>query len=189
LGNNPDYLTARKQFDQAEALLAVQKAFRWPWLSAYADYQWYSESNAAWPGPLERATSSVIGLRLNYPLFTGGQTSAKIDQARSQFDQARTAMDKVSRAMKVEVKRQWLNVKEALERAQSQESAISQARRALEATEVRYRAGQASLLEQNDATLALQQTRLLYANALHDYRVALAALERAAGMPVEETVR
>jgi len=98
-------------------------------------------------------------------------------------------MEKSSRALKVEVKREWLMVKEAWERAQSQESAISQARRALDATEIRYRAGQASLLEQNDATLALQQTRLLYANALHDYRVALAALERAVGMPVEEAVR
>ncbi|MCX5796311.1 MAG: TolC family protein [Elusimicrobia bacterium] len=189
LANNSDYQAARKQFEQAEAMLAVQKGFRWPWLSAYADYQWYSESNHAWPGPQERATSSVVGLRLNYPLFTGGQTTAKIQQASSQLDSARTAMEKVARAMKVEVKRGWLNVKEAWERAQSQESAISQARRALEATEVRYRAGQASLLEQNDVTLALQQTRLLYANALHDYRVALAALERAAGGPVEEAVR
>ena len=189
LQRNPNYQAARKQYEQADAILAVQKGFRWPWLSAYADYQWYSESNDPWPGTKERATSSVVGLRLNYPLFTGGQTTAKIQQARSQFEQARTAMDKAARAMKVEVKREWLNVKEAWERAQSQESAISQARRALEATEIRYRAGQASLLEQNDATLALQQTRLLYANALHDYRVALAALERAAGMPVEETVR
>jgi outer membrane protein len=189
LERNPDYQAAHKQYEQADAILAVQKGFRWPWLSAYADYQWYSESNADWPGTRERATSSVVGLRLNYPLFTGGQTTAKIGQARSQRDVARTTMDKIARAIKVEVKREWLNVKEAWERAQSQESAISQARRALEATEIRYRAGQASLLEQNDATLALQQTRLLYANALHDYRVALAALERAAGMPVEETAR
>jgi len=189
LERNPDYQAARKQYEQTDAILAVQKGFRWPWLSAYADYQWYSESNADWPGTRERAASSVVGLRLNYPLFAGGQTTAKIQQARSQRDQARTTMDKVARAIKVEVKREWLNVKEAWERAQSQESAISQARRALEATEIRYRAGQASLLEQNDVTLALQQTRLLYANALHDYRVALAALERAAGMPVEEAVR
>ncbi len=189
LERSPDYQAARKQAEQAEAILAVQKGFRWPWLTGYADYQWYSESNADWPGTRERATSSVVGLRLNYPLFTGGQTTAKIAQARSQRDVARTTMEKSSRALKVEVKREWLMVKEAWERAQSQESAISQARRALDATEIRYRAGQASLLEQNDATLALQQTRLLYANALHDYRVALAALERAVGMPVEEAVR
>ena len=189
LARNPDYQAARSQFEQAEAILAVQKGFRWPWLTAHAEYQWYSESDADWPGPKERATSSLVGLRLNYPLFTGGQTSAKIEQARAQSEQARTVMDKIARAIKVEVKREWLNVGEAWERAQSQESALSQARRALEATEIRYRAGQASLLEQNDATLALQQTRLISVNALHDYRVALAALERAAGAPVEETSR
>ncbi|MBI5240244.1 MAG: TolC family protein [Elusimicrobia bacterium] len=189
LERSPDYQAARKQYEQAEAILAVRKGFRWPWLLAYADYQWYSESNANWPGTKERATSSVVGLRLNYPIFTGGQGEAKIRQSASERDQARTAMDKAARSLKVEVKREWLKIREAWERAQSQESAISQARRALEATEVRYRAGQASLLEQNDATLALQQTRLLYANALFDYRTALTALERAVGAPVEEAAR
>jgi len=186
---NPDYQAARKALEQADAFLNVAKGSRWPFLSLYTDYQWYSESDLMWPKPTERDWSSVVGVRLNYPLFTSGQTTAKIAQSRSQLDQARTGLDKVVRGLRVEVKRQWLAVKEAWERALSQESAISQARRALEATEVRYRAGQASLLEQNDATLALQQTRLLYANALHDYRVALAALERATGGPVGEAVR
>ena len=189
LERNPDYQAARKQIEQSEAMVKVAEGGRWPIISLYADYQWYSETNHSWPGPNERAASSVGGLRLNYPFFTGGQTSAKIAQARAQRDQARTALEKIARAIRVEVKREWLAVREALERAQSQESAISEARRALEATEVRYREGLASLLEQNDATLALQQTRLLYANALHDYRAALAALERAAGILVEEVVR
>jgi outer membrane protein TolC len=186
LEHNPDFMAARKQYEQADAVLNVQKGFRWPWLTAVGAYQWTSQSNADWPGTRERATSSSVGLRLNYPLFTGGQASAQVAQASAKRDTARSAMDKAARGIKVNVKRQWLSVKEALERAQSQESAISQARRALEATEVRYRAGEASLLEQNDATLALQRARLQYVNALHDYQVALAALERAVGMPVEE---
>ena len=189
LERNPDCQASRKQLEQAEALVNVSRGLRWPWLSLYADGQWYSESNASWPGPNERAWSSVAGLRLSFPFFTGGQTSAKIEEARVQRDQARTGLEKIERRIRVEVKRQWLAAREALERAQSQEAAISQARRALEATEIRYRAGEASLLEQNDVTLALQQTRLLYANALHDYRVALAALERAAGAPAEEAAR
>jgi outer membrane protein TolC len=84
------------------------------------------------------------------------------------------------------VKRNWLAVIEASERAESQESAIGQARRALEATEIRYKAGHASQLELNDATLALNRVRMLYAQALHDYQVALAALERATGTKIEE---
>ncbi|MDD5657963.1 MAG: TolC family protein, partial [Elusimicrobia bacterium] len=127
--------------------------------------------------------------RLDYPIFTGGQTSAKIAQARSQRDQARAEMEKAERFVRLEIKRQWLSVLEAAERARSQESAIGQARRALEAVEIRYRAGEASLLDQNDATLALQRARLQFATALHDYRVSLAALERAAGTRPEENAR
>jgi outer membrane protein TolC len=86
----------------------------------------------------------------------------------------------------VDVKRQWLDAREALERAQSQETAIDQARRALESIEVRYKAGQAGQLDLTDATLALNRARTTHVRALNDYWVGLAALQRAAGADLKE---
>jgi outer membrane protein TolC len=88
---------------------------------------------------------------------------------------------KIERSTRVETKRQWLAMREAAERARSQESAIGTARRALQTTENRYKAGEASQLELTDASLALNRVRLLHVQALHDYWAGLAALERAIG--------
>lgn len=189
LENSADYKAARSRALQAEAVLGAMKGKNLPWLTAVADYQWYSESRDLGPGTTERDTSSMAGLRLRWPLFTGGEIREQIRQARITKDASETVAEKVLRAVRLSVKRAWLSAAEAAERSRSGEEAVGQARRALEATEVRYRAGQSSQLELTDATLALQRASLLYAQALHDYRAELASLERAAGVAVEEASR
>jgi outer membrane protein TolC len=186
LESNADNRAARSRALQAESRFHALKGKNLPWLSLTANYQWYSESPDRWPDNQERATSSMGGLLLRWPLFTGGDISESIRQARIQSELARTASEKIGRSVRVRLKQAWLSAQEAAERARSQEEAVGQARRALEATELRYRAGQSSQLELTDATLALQRARLFYAQALHDYRAQLAALERAAGSPVVE---
>ncbi|HAH04918.1 MAG TPA: hypothetical protein DCM05_00095 [Elusimicrobia bacterium] len=189
LESNPDYQASLQRIRQAEAMVRVAKGLNHPQLSLYADYQWYSESDKMRPGPNEQATSSLGGLRLRYPFFTGGDLLERVRQARIGERTARTQSEKFLRAVRVEVKRAWLTAQEAAERVQSQSDAVGQARRALESTENRYKEGHSSQLELTDATLALLKARLLYAQALYDYRVQLAALERAVGSPIEEAVR
>lgn len=189
LDSNPDAQAERQRVLKADARVQVAKGLAMPQLSVYADYQWYAEANDWSPGPNERAASSAGGLRLRYPLFTGGDLTERVRQARLDYETALTSSDKVQRAIRVEVKRAWLSAHEASERVQSQASAVAQARRALESTENRYKEGQSSQLELTDSTLSLLRARLLYAQSLHDYRVQLAALERAVGSPIEEASR
>lgn len=186
LERNPDYQAARKNADAAFQLARVAAGDYRPQLSLFGNYYWTAQSPDLSPGPQERGESAAGGLRLRFPFFTGGETRERVRQARIDHERAREGMRKTERAVRVEVKRQWLAVKEAGERALSQDKAIGQARRALEATEVRYKAGHASQLELNDATLALNRAATQHAQALHDYQVALAALERAAGANIEE---
>ena len=70
--------------------------------------------------------------------------------------------------MKIEVKKAWLSITEASERLASQTAAVEQARKALTATEVRFKNGLASQLELNDASLALNKSQTLYTQAQHD---------------------
>lgn len=186
LERNPEFHAAQRSAEASMSLIRAAAGDLHPQLSIFANYQWFAESEDLSPGPNERATSAAGGLKLRYPFFTGGETLERVRQARLEYERAQTLANELERSVRVAVKRNWLAVMEASERAESQESAIGQARRALEATEIRYKAGHASQLELNDATLALNRVRMLYAQALHDYQVALAALERAAGTKIEE---
>lgn len=186
---NPDYQASRKRAEAALQLARVAAGDQRPQLSLFGNYLWTAQSPDLSPGPEQSGTSAAGGLRLRFPFFTGGETLERVRQARIDHERALEAQRKAERAVRVEVKRQWLAAKEAEERARSQEAAIGQARRALEATETRYKSGDASQLELNDATLALGRARTLYAQASHDFLVALAALERAAGTKLKEIDR
>ena len=110
----------------------------------------------------------MAGLRLSLPLFSGGSTSSRIRQARLQADIAETSLSELERRIKIEVKKAWLGMSEASERLRSQTTTVETARKALAATELRFRNGLASQLELNDASLALNRSQTLYIQALHD---------------------
>jgi outer membrane protein TolC len=187
--SNPEYRAALERASESEALVRVAQGMRYPQISLYADGQFYAETDQFWPGPMQRDFSSMGGLRLRFPLFTGGDLQERVRQARIEAEKARTRCRQMERSVRMEVKRHWLTAQVAAERSRSQESVIAQARRALEAMENRYKDGHASQLELHDATLALLRARLLYAQALHDYGVEIAEIEHAAGSAAEEPPR
>ncbi len=182
---HPGLQAARQQVQFNDQLTAIAAADWKPQLALFGHYEWMAQANDFSPTAVERGTSFAGGLRLNYPLFTGGDRLERVRQARINKNRAQAEEDRLERAVRVDVRRQWLNIAEALERARSQEEAIDQARRALGATETRYKAGRASQLELNDTTFALNRVRTLYIQAAYDYWVGWAALEKAAGGPLQ----
>lgn len=186
LSRRPEVLAARQAALVEKEKITIAKADGRPSLSAFADILWQGQGPQQRFGPNERGTSSAAGLNLTFPVFRGGQVHQRASQARLQYEKSLQTEAQVRRDVRVDVKRQWLNAREALERAQSEETAIGQGRRALESVEVRYKAGQAGQLDLTDATLALNRTRTAYVRALSDYWSGLAALERAVGTELKE---
>jgi len=110
----------------------------------------------------------MAGLRLSLAISSGGSTSSRVKQARLQADIADNNLKELERRIKIQVKEAWLTMKEASERLASQTTAVATARKALTATELRFKSGLASQLELNDTSLALNKSQTLYIQALHD---------------------
>lgn len=178
---HPGLRRARHQSSFFDYRARLTRAEFSPNLSLIGQWGWRAESEDSSFSSSESASSLGGGVALSYPIFTGGDRLQRVRQASIDVRRSREQEREVERAIRVDVRRQWLNVMEALERARSQETAIAQAVNALHATEIRYKSGQASLLDLNDATFALNQIRTRHAQAAHDYWVSLAALERAVG--------
>jgi outer membrane protein TolC len=168
LAARPEYKNLKQQLDLAQKLVSIERASHLPYLGAYASRQYYGATNASFPSADERTWSTVAGLRLSMPLFAGGATSSKVRQAELQADIARNNLAELERKIKIEVKKAWLGGREASERLASQGTAVAQARKALAATEVRFKNGLASQLDLNDATLALSRSQTFYTQAKHD---------------------
>jgi len=186
LSRRPEVLAARQAALAAQETSRVIAADGKPQLSLFWNYQWQGQGPDMNFGPQQRGYSSAAGVNLRFPVFAGGQVHERVAQSNLAYEKSLAVEAQVRRAARVDVKRQWLDAREALERAQSQETAIDQARRALESIEVRYKAGQAGQLDLTDATLALNRARTTHVRALNDYWVGLAALQRAAGADLKE---
>jgi len=186
LSRRPELLAAHQAALYAQETTKVVAADGKPQLSLFWNYLWQGQGPNLNFGPGERGYSSAAGVNMRFPVFAGGQVHERVAQSNLEYEKSVETEASVRRAVRVDVKRQWLDAREALERAQSQETAIGQARRALESVEVRYKAGQAGQLDLTDATLALNRARTTYVRALNDYWVGLAALQRASGTDLKE---
>lgn len=168
LANRPEYRDATIQRNLYREMIKIERAAHYPYISAFASRGFQGQSETGFPDSADQSWSTTAGLRLSLPLFAGGSTSSRVAQARLQADIAETNLKELERKVKIEVKKAWLSMKESSERLASQTAAVEQARKALTATEVRFKNGLASQLELNDASLALNKAGTLYNQAQYD---------------------
>lgn len=168
LAARPEYRAMKHQLDMAGQLVKVERAGHFPYLSAFASRQFQGQSDSGFPAKADQNWSTTAGLRLSLPLFAGGSVGSRVSQAEMQEKIARNNLAELERKIKIEVKKAWLGLSGASERVASQTAAVEQARKALAATEVRFKNGLAGQLDLSDATLALNRAQTLYTQARHD---------------------
>lgn len=129
----------------------------------------------------QRAYSRNVGIQVSLPIFQGFRRDARIDQKRALLRQAETERDLAIDQASAEVRSLLEQADEAWLRASGQELAVTQARRGFEIASAQYGEGLGSQLELTDAEVALRQSEFNYAEAVYDYLVARAELDRATG--------
>ncbi|PKM98332.1 MAG: hypothetical protein CVU79_03800 [Elusimicrobia bacterium HGW-Elusimicrobia-3] len=181
LAARPDYRNMKYQRDLYREMVSIERAGHFPYLSAFASRAFQGQADSGFPSPSDQSWSTTAGLRLSLPLFAGGSTSSRTRQAKLQEQIADTNLREMERRVKIDLKKAWLSLKEAAQRLGSQGTAVEQARKAVAATEVRFKNGLAGQLDLNDATLALARAQTLYNQAQHDACSADAQLKWALG--------
>jgi outer membrane protein TolC len=166
--NRPEFRDAKLKRDLYLEMIKIEQAAHYPYLSAFASRQFQGQSDSGFPGAADQSWATTAGLSLSLPLFSGGSTSSKVRQARIQADIAETDLRELERTIKIAVKKAWLSFQEASMRLESQATSVQTARKALDATEVRFKNGLASQLELNDTSLALNKSQTLFTQAQHD---------------------
>jgi len=117
-----------------------------------------------------------------WDLWEWGRTKYARDASVSQEKQARNALVSVKDQVTLEVKNAWLAVKEAEKLIAVTEKSIEQAEENYRINQERYREQVSRMTDVLDALTLLTVARASRSNALSDYRIALAALDRAMGV-------
>lgn len=122
-----------------------------------------------------------MSVNLSVPVFDGGLTNYKVSEARSSSKALEAARKKVEQTIRYEVRSSILSVKEAEAKIPTTELLVYQAKENLTLAEGRYETGVGNVLEVADAVLASTSAKISYYEALHDYSVSLAELEKILG--------
>ncbi len=142
----------------------------------------YGVQNRNFVRDLDRTLDGwTVGVQANWLLFDFGQTQAKVNMARAREERARLEVEDVRRRIELEVRTAFSLFTESKEVLVSQTRVIEQAEEAVRLVTARADAGSSTQLEVLSAQTALKLSRTQYSQALRDYTVARAKLERAMG--------
>jgi outer membrane protein TolC len=179
LEKRPELAALRKaQALRREDLVNARSPYK-PAASLFAGYQWQSL-------PYENNLSAdlygwVAGAQVNWSLFDGQLTRGKVVEAKARYEQAELDVQESGRQIELDVRTAHSNFIEAGEVLESQKTVLEEAEEALRLAEARMRAGSGTQLDVLSAQTALTQARTTQVQALHDYAVARARLQRAVG--------
>jgi outer membrane protein TolC len=124
----------------------------------------------------------IAGVLLTWSLYDGNRTKGKVMEATALYERAGVELDDTGRRIELEVRTAYSNFIEADEVLKSQEKVVEQAEEALRLARARSEAGTGTQLDVLSAQTALTEARSTQIQALRDYSVARARLERAIGI-------
>ncbi len=155
----------------ADQIAALEKDYL-PKVGSNAGYFW-SGARA----PLQDGWN--IGASVTVPVFNGGLTTAQVGEAKANLRVLQFTETSLRQNITLEVQQATLNIREAVESVRVANKGVEQARENLELAEGRYATGVSSIIELTDAQTSLSRARASRVQAQVNYRIALAALNRA----------
>lgn len=181
LANNPDLRVMDLQSDQLKKTMLMQKFEFLPTLSLTGLYQWTSMNNDFKFRNYMWNPYSMIGVSLSVPIFTGGSKYYKVKQTKVSIDQLNLQRQDTKRNLQLAVKQHMDNMNTCIKKFDAASKGIEQANRGYLIAQKRYDTGAGTLLELNDAQLALTQSQLNFNQSIYDYMVAKSDLEKVLG--------
>lgn len=181
--HRPELKQAEYGVDAAEAALVVARSGHMPKVYASASNSWASES---WPG--DDNEEWQVGVTASMNIFDSGVTWSKIHAAQEALVQAKESQRQIKDAVELEVRTDYLSMREAEKRISTAQVAVASAEEDYHIAVVRYQAGVGTNIDVMDAQEALTQAKTNYYQALYNYNTSKAALNTSmgVGVPVPE---
>ena len=122
-----------------------------------------------------------VGVTLQFDIWNNLTTVYQTTEAQAQYEQTKDAIAMLKDGVTLEVTQSYLSFKQAKENIQLSQLSVDQADENLRVTQQKFKAGLTTNSEMLDAEVAQLQAKLQLTQALVDYELAQAKLEKAIG--------
>jgi outer membrane protein TolC len=126
-----------------------------------------------------------IGAAVNLSVFNGGLTTAQVGEARANLAVLEANETSLRQNVELEVRQAMANVQQGAVSIRVAEKGRAQARENVELAEGRYSTGVGNIIEVTDAQASLASAEANQVQAVVNYRIAVATLERSTAHAVD----
>ena len=174
----PELISAQKTAEAAKMNLRAKKRNFTPDLGIYGSY-----SNGI--GNEYNMSSGQVGVGLNYTELNLMQVKKQVDEAKASYKKSLAEYDNIKDTVYLNVKKNYLDLQTAKESIIIAKLALDEAKEQYRQVTGRYRAGVGDAIELKDGENTYLNARLDFYNAMLNYNVTAASLEREVGVPLK----
>ncbi|MBN1380078.1 MAG: TolC family protein [Deltaproteobacteria bacterium] len=168
--------------EQARKLVSLARSNYFPTVSIAGNYTKYGDTAGVSGSPYQDEKSWRIMAIANWNFWEWGKTKYRVDSGISRENQMVHALNMLKDQVKLEVKNDYLFLREAEKQIQAAEKSIEQAEENFRIVKERYHERMATTTDVIDAQTLLLKAKSDYTNALGDYNIGLARLEKSTGL-------
>ena len=121
---------------------------------------------------------------MNLSIFNGGLTTAQVAEQKANLAKLKYDAEVLRQNIALEVRQDTLHLQQAIESIRVSEKGVQQARENLEIADGRYSTGVGNIIELTDAQTSRTSAEANAVQALYNYKIAVAALEKATAQPL-----
>lgn len=180
----PELVSAKKTADAAKMNLRAQRRNFTPDLGIYGSY-----GNGI--GNEYNISSGQLGVKLNYSGLNMMKVKKQIDEAKAEYNKSIADYDDVRDTIYLNIKKNYLDLQTAKESIIIAKLALDEAKEQYRQVTGRYKAGVGDAIELKDGENTYLNARLDFYNAMLNYNVTAASLEKEVGVPLifsDETI-
>jgi outer membrane protein TolC len=182
LDQRPELKQAAKQVSLYDQAIIAAGAGSKPTVSLFGNY---GVHNYAFSDDAAHTRDGLtVGARVSWPAFDGFLTKGRVQQAQAQRASAAIDETDARRGVELEVRQAYSDYKQALELLETQKKTVEAAEESLRLADARFKAGAGTQLDVLSAQTALTEARSNQIQALYEYNLANANLDRVTGATV-----
>jgi outer membrane protein TolC len=177
ISNNSSLLQLDIQDRMLESTIRMQKKQYLPTLAANINYNY----SAMGDEELRWFPSSTAALSLSVPVFDGFQKRYNIKQSKVTRNMLALQREDTERNLRIAIRNYNDQMELCIKNYQAANATVEIAQKSYDISAKMYEVGKATLVELNDAQLALQQAQLTQAQAVYNFMVTKASLDELIG--------
>lgn len=178
LKEEPTLKQLQRNIELNRNIAALQKAEYYPSITGFAEYNYFGQSEKAYIGSSNLQHLGTLGIKINIPIWNGGETNSIYKQALLDKSNAELALKKTLKNFTTELKNAVSEYDALKDTYKANVEAQRLSEESFKASQDKFSGGDMNLTDLNDAELRLTLARLRSVLNLYDINKAIARIEK-----------